>query len=48
VSGQVVAALPQQITLGGSATSIVAAEEIGRRCFAMELMPAYVDVALRR
>ncbi len=32
----------------GSGTQLVAAEEQGRRCFAMELAPAYVDVALVR
>jgi hypothetical protein len=32
----------------GSGTQFIAAEELGRRCFAMELAPAYVDVALRR
>lgn len=32
----------------GSGTSIVAAERTGRLCFAMELDPAYVDVACRR
>ena len=32
----------------GSGTQIVAAERTGRRCFAMELDPAYCDVAVRR
>jgi DNA modification methylase len=32
----------------GSGTSIMAAEQIGRRAFCMELDPAYVDVAIRR
>lgn len=32
----------------GSGTTIVAAETTGRACFAMELDPAYVDVAVRR
>lgn len=32
----------------GSGTSIIAAEMEGRRCFAVELSPAYVDVAVRR
>jgi DNA modification methylase len=32
----------------GSGTAIVAAEMTGRRCFAMEQEPAYVDVAVRR
>jgi DNA modification methylase len=32
----------------GSGTQIVAAERAGRRCYAMELDPAYCDVAVRR
>jgi DNA modification methylase len=32
----------------GSGTQVVAAERSGRRCYAMELDPAYVDVACRR
>jgi DNA modification methylase len=32
----------------GSGTQLVAAERAGRRCFAMELDPAYCDVAVRR
>lgn len=32
----------------GSGTTIIAAEKTGRRCYAMELSPAYVDVAVRR
>lgn len=32
----------------GSGTQIIAAESLGRACYAMELGPAYVDVALRR
>jgi DNA modification methylase len=32
----------------GAGTTILAAERTGRRCAAMELDPAYVDVALRR
>ncbi len=32
----------------GSGTQIVAAERLSRRCFAMELEPRYVDVAVRR
>ena len=32
----------------GSGTAIVAAELTGRRCFAVELSPAFVDVAIRR
>lgn len=32
----------------GSGTTIIAAETCGRQCFAMELDPAYVDVAVLR
>lgn len=32
----------------GSGTTIIAAEQTGRRCLAIELNPAYVDVAVRR
>lgn len=32
----------------GSGTTIIAAEETGRRCLAMELNPAYVDIAVAR
>lgn len=32
----------------GSGTTIIAAEITGRRCYAVELNPAYVDVAVRR
>lgn len=32
----------------GSGTSILGAEKIGRRCFAVELSPTYVDIALTR
>jgi DNA modification methylase len=32
----------------GSGTTIIAAEMTGRRCYAVELDPAYVDVAVRR
>lgn len=32
----------------GSGTTIIAAEQTGRICYAMELSPAYVDVAVRR
>ena len=32
----------------GSGTSIIAAETCGRTCLAMELDPAYVDVAVLR
>lgn len=32
----------------GSGTTIIAAEETGRECYAMELSPSYVDVAVTR
>ena len=32
----------------GSGSQIIAAEQTGRRCYAMELSPNYVDVAVRR
>ena len=32
----------------GSGTQVIAADKMGRRCFGMELDPAYVDVACRR
>ena len=32
----------------GSGTAIIAAEMTGRRCYALELSPAFVDVAVNR
>ena len=32
----------------GSGTTIMAAERTGRRCYAMEIDPQYVDVAIHR
>ena len=32
----------------GSGTTIIAAEMTGRHCYAVELSPAYVDVAVQR
>jgi DNA modification methylase len=32
----------------GSGTQIIAAQRLGRRCFAMEISPAYCDVVVRR
>ena len=43
--------LPGEICLepfSGSGSQIIAAERLGRRCFAIELAPAYVDVAVER
>ena len=33
---------------GGSGTTIISAEQTGRRCFAMEISPAYCDVTVMR
>ena len=35
-------------TFCGAGTTILAAERVGRRAYAMELEPRYVDVAIRR
>ena len=35
-------------TFSGSGTTIMAAERIGRRAFAMDVEPRYVDVGVRR
>lgn len=32
----------------GSGTTIIAAETIGRVCYAIELNPEYVDIAIKR
>lgn len=32
----------------GSGTSVLAAEQLGRRCFAMDVEPSYVDIAVAR
>lgn len=32
----------------GSGTSLIAAEQVGRRCFAMEIEPGYVQIAIDR
>jgi len=32
----------------GSGTTIIACEQLGRKCRAMEIEPRYVDVAVRR
>jgi site-specific DNA-methyltransferase (adenine-specific) len=32
----------------GSGTTIIACEQLGRRCYAMELEPKYVDVCVAR
>ena len=32
----------------GSASTLIAAQRLGRRCFGMDLDPCYVDVAVRR
>lgn len=33
---------------GGSGSTLMGAERTGRRCYTMELTPAYVDVIVRR
>jgi DNA modification methylase len=35
-------------TFAGSGTTIIAAERVGRRGYAMEIEPEFVDVAIRR
>ena len=32
----------------GSGTTIIAAEQLGRKCFSIEIEPLYIDVAVRR
>ncbi len=32
----------------GSGTTLIAAQQMGRRCYGMEIKPCYVDVAIRR
>jgi len=32
----------------GTGTTLIAAETVGRACLAIELNPAYVDIAIRR
>ena len=32
----------------GSGTTLIAAERLHRRCYAMEIEPRYVDVTIRR
>jgi DNA modification methylase len=32
----------------GSGTQLIAAESTGRRCYALEISPTFVDVAVRR
>ena len=42
---------PEDVVLDpfvGSGSTIIAAEKTGRRCYAIELSPKYVDVAVRR
>lgn len=33
---------------GGSGSTLIAAEQLDRRCFLLELEPRYADVAIRR
>ena len=32
----------------GSGTTLIAAEQLNRKCFGMEISPAYVDVIVKR
>ena len=32
----------------GSGTTVIGAERVGRRCFGIEIDPAYVDITVRR
>jgi DNA modification methylase len=32
----------------GSGTTLVAAEQLGRKCYGMEISPAYCDVIVKR
>ena len=32
----------------GSGTTLIAAEQLGRRCYGMEISPAYCDVIVQR
>ena len=32
----------------GSGTTLIAAEQLGRKCYGMEISPAYVDVIVKR
>lgn len=32
----------------GSGTTLIAAEQLGRKCYGMEISPAYCDVIVRR
>ena len=38
----------QVLTLGGSGTSLIAAERVGRKFRGLDIDPAYVDVAITR
>jgi hypothetical protein len=42
------AARPAAGTFAGSGTALIAAEMSGRSCYALELSPAYCDVAVAR
>jgi DNA modification methylase len=33
---------------GGSGTTLIAAEQLGRKCYGMEISPAYCDVIVKR
>jgi DNA modification methylase len=38
----------QRTVFSGSGTTIIACEQLGRKCRAIEISPAYVAVALQR
>jgi hypothetical protein len=40
--------VPCYIRILGSGSTLVACDEVGRRCFGVEIDPLYVDVAVRR
>jgi hypothetical protein len=42
------AARPAAGTFAGSGTALIAAEMSGRSCYALELSPAYCDIAVAR
>jgi DNA modification methylase len=35
-------------TFSGSGTTLIAAEQLGRKCYGMEISPAYCDVIVKR
>ena len=39
---------PELMPFSGSGTTIIAAEQTERRCYAMEISPVYCDLAVKR